>query len=152
MATYTEQELLNLLHLYYSDYGRIPTQREIIADDRLPIHHTYRSRFGTLANAVEKAGLSDVPATYAQLHLLIGGWLKEHDFAYYEYVRSNNGSDYVLFNYMVITHVGSIAIDIYDKDLTNKNVVKRRIQQAELSGFKMITINGLEDLHKLSTI
>lgn len=152
MATYTEHELLNMLHLYYSDYGRVPTQREIIADDRLPIHHTYRSRFGTLAKAIEKAGLGDVPATYTQLHLLIGGWLKERGFAYYEYIRSSNSSDYVMFNYMVITHVGSVAIDIYDKELTVEEVVKRRILQAELSGLKIITINGIEDLNKLLDI
>lgn len=153
MATYTEQQLLDMLHLFYSDYGRTPTQREVIADPRLPIHHTYRNRFGSLANAIEKAGLVDLPQTYAQLHKLVGGWLQEQGFTYYEYVpTSTTNNDFVHFDYLVITHAGTVAIDIFDIERTRSTIVANRLHLIDLTGHKVLTINKLEDLTKLLTL
>lgn len=147
--TYTEQQLLDLLHVFYNDYGRTPTQREVIADPRLPIHHTYRNRFGSLANAVEKAGLSNVPETYAQLHKLVGGWLQERGYPFYEYTPTSTVGEFVHFDYLVITHSGTIAIDIFDVERTRPSVIAQRLNLLGLSGYEVLTINKLEDITKL---
>lgn len=153
MATYTEQHLLNLLHMFYSDYGRTPTQREVIADPRLPIHHTYRNRFGSLANAVEKAGLSDVPETYVQLHKLVAGWLRDHEFDFYEYVATSSvGDDFIHFDFLVVTHLGTVAIDIFDAERIYSTVLAHRLELANLSGLKVLTINKLEDIMLLQQL
>jgi len=85
---YTDNDLLRMLQVIVSDYNRQPTQREVLADDRLPTHHTYRNRFGTLANALQLAGLGRVPKTKSPTHsavkeciedsetTLVGEWVK----------------------------------------------------------------------------
>lgn len=153
MTTYTEQQLLDLLHVFYSDYGRTPTQREVIADPRLPIHHTYRNRFGSLANAVEKAGLTDLPETYVQLHKLVGGWLKERGFDFYEYMATSAvGNDFVHFDFLVITHRGTVAIDIFDVERIRPTVLAHRLELINLSGHRVLTINKLEDITLLQQL
>lgn len=148
---YTDQKLLDLLHLYYSDYGRVPTQREILADPRLPTHHTYRSRFGTIANAIERAGLSDIAPLYDNLHKVVAGWLTERGFTYFEYVKSDS-DEYVIFDFVVITNAGTVVIDIFDTIKTRTSVVAQRHNLVDLSGHKVLTINNLEDIDKLSQL
>jgi hypothetical protein len=54
---YTDQELLTLLQILASDHSKRPTHRAILKDTRLPTHHTYIRRFGSLEEAFEKAGI-----------------------------------------------------------------------------------------------
>lgn len=55
---YTDQELISLLQNLATDLGKRPTQREILYDDRMPTHHTYINRFGSIENAMIKAGIN----------------------------------------------------------------------------------------------
>lgn len=57
---YTDSELLTLLQILASDYSKRPTHRAILKDDRLPTHHTYIRRFGSLEEAFEKAGILEM--------------------------------------------------------------------------------------------
>lgn len=65
---YTDTDLLRMLQIIVSDYNRQPTQRDVLSDDRLPTHHTYRNRFGTLAEALRLAGVGNVPKSKSSTH------------------------------------------------------------------------------------
>lgn len=52
---YTDRELVVMLQILASDLGKRPTQRDILKDDRLPTHHTYIKRFGSMKEALEIA-------------------------------------------------------------------------------------------------
>lgn len=54
---YTDSHLLELLETLMFDYGKAPTQRMVLADPRLPTHHTYRARFGSIKGALGAIGL-----------------------------------------------------------------------------------------------
>jgi hypothetical protein len=66
-----------MLQIIVSDYNRQPTQRDVLTDDRLPTHHTYRNRFGTLREALELAGMGAVPKTKSSTHDAIRDILTE---------------------------------------------------------------------------
>jgi len=55
MKHWTDDELLQELHHFYKEYGRIPKTRELKGN--WPNASTYRNRFGSLREAVIKAGL-----------------------------------------------------------------------------------------------
>lgn len=57
---YTDQELVAMLRILASDYNKRPTQRAILADERLPTHHTFNKRFGSILKALDVAGLKDL--------------------------------------------------------------------------------------------
>ena len=52
---YTDRELIVMLQILASDLGKRPTQRDILRDDRLPTHHTYIKRFGSMKEALKAA-------------------------------------------------------------------------------------------------
>lgn len=54
---YTDDELIALLRVLASDLNKRPTQREILRDDRMPTHHTYIKRFGSMKEAMILADL-----------------------------------------------------------------------------------------------
>ncbi|AZS49233.1 hypothetical protein BpsS140_00040 [Bacillus phage vB_BpsS-140] len=54
---YTDRELIALLWQLASDYNKKPTYREILADKRLPTHHTYINRFGSVKEAFRLADI-----------------------------------------------------------------------------------------------
>ena len=54
---YTDDELIALLRILASDLNKRPTQREILEDDRMPTHHTYIKRFGSMREAMILADL-----------------------------------------------------------------------------------------------
>lgn len=54
---YTDDELIALLRVLASDLNKRPTQREILRDDRMPTHHTYIKRFGSMREAMVLADL-----------------------------------------------------------------------------------------------
>lgn len=54
---YTDDKLIALLRILASDLNKRPTQREILKDDRMPTHHTYIKRFGSMREAMILADL-----------------------------------------------------------------------------------------------
>lgn len=54
---YTDNELIALLRVLASDLNKRPTQREILKDNRMPTHHTYIKRFGSMKEAMVLADL-----------------------------------------------------------------------------------------------
>lgn len=54
---YTDDELIALLRVLASDLNKRPTQREILKDSRMPTHHTYIKRFGSMKEALALADL-----------------------------------------------------------------------------------------------
>jgi len=62
MMNYPKDELLMLLQLLATDHNERPKQRTVLMDPRLPTHHTYRERFGTLEEALKQAGVADFPS------------------------------------------------------------------------------------------
>ena len=54
---YTDNELIALLRVLASDLNKRPTQREILKDSRMPTHHTYIKRFGSMKEAMVLADL-----------------------------------------------------------------------------------------------
>ena len=54
---YTDSELVALLRVLASDLNKRPTQREVLKDNRMPTHHTYIKRFGSMREALALADL-----------------------------------------------------------------------------------------------
>ena len=58
-SRFDDQDLIDLLLIYVTDFNRKPTQRDLLADDRFPTHITFTNRFGSIAKALEQAGISN---------------------------------------------------------------------------------------------
>lgn len=56
---YTDNDLLWMLANMTLEHLTSVSNRDIIRDKNMPTHHTYGNRFGSLAEAKEKAGLTD---------------------------------------------------------------------------------------------
>lgn len=71
---YTEEELLDLLKTFYKKHGRTPKKQEIKQND------TIAKRFGSWNNALKKAGLPILRASYPDEYLLnlLIEFYKEH--------------------------------------------------------------------------
>ena len=58
-SRFDDQDLIDLLLIYVTDFNRKPTQRDLLADERFPTHITFINRFGSLSKALEQAGISN---------------------------------------------------------------------------------------------
>ena len=58
-SRFADQDLIDLLLIYVTDYNKLPTQRDLLADERFPTHVTFIRRFGSLSKALEQAGISN---------------------------------------------------------------------------------------------
>ena len=58
-SRFADQDLIDMLLIYVTDYNRCPTQRDLLADERFPTHVTYIRRFGSIAKALEQAGIGN---------------------------------------------------------------------------------------------
>ena len=58
-SRFCDQDLIDLLLIYVTDFNCKPTQRDLLADDRFPTHITFIRRFGSLSKALEQAGISN---------------------------------------------------------------------------------------------
>ena len=58
-SRFDDQDLIDLLLIYTTDYNKLPTQRDLLADERFPTHITFINRFGSLSKALERAGISN---------------------------------------------------------------------------------------------
>lgn len=92
---YTDQELVAMLRILASDYNKRPTQRAILADERLPTHHTFNKRFGSVLKALDAAGLKDLADNSAM-----------HDMA--RDVIEHFGDDIIIDEY---AQIGPIIVD-----------------------------------------
>lgn len=54
---YTDEELLEYLKQFYEENDRVPITEDFDCNLKYPSYNTYRSRFGSWNNAIEKAGL-----------------------------------------------------------------------------------------------
>lgn len=75
-ARYTDDDLLNPLETTIYDYGKRPSQRMILADVRLPTHHTFNARFGSIANALNILGYDEIGDNQAY-HVVLGDLIKK---------------------------------------------------------------------------
>ena len=58
-SRFCDQDLIDLLLIYVTDFNRKPTQRDLLADDRFPTHITFINRFGSIAKALDQAGIGN---------------------------------------------------------------------------------------------
>ena len=58
-SRFADQDLIDLLLIYVTDYNKLPTQRDLLADERFPIHIQFINRFGSIAKALEQAGIGN---------------------------------------------------------------------------------------------
>ena len=58
-SRFADQDLIDLLLIYVTDYNKLPTQRDLLADERFPTHVTFINRFGSLSKALEQAGIGN---------------------------------------------------------------------------------------------
>ena len=58
-SRFDDQDLIDLLLIYTTDMNKVTTQRDLLADDRFPPHITFIHRFGSIAKALEQAGISN---------------------------------------------------------------------------------------------
>ena len=58
-SRFDDQDLIDLLLIYTTDYNKLPTQRDLLADERFPTHITFINRFGSLSKALERAGINN---------------------------------------------------------------------------------------------
>ena len=56
--SYSDRELLDLLHSFYLKIGKNPSAASLAADPDTPNPSTYRTRFGSWTKAKELAGIS----------------------------------------------------------------------------------------------
>ena len=120
---YTNDELLELLQIFCTDFNKQPTQREILSDDRFPTHHTYIARFGSLKNAIKEAGLADVKNLFA-LHDIVKNHLIKENIDFEEFYKIGN----IIVDFLVFDHLHEemVAIDIVNVDgFANKFVANR---------------------------
>lgn len=71
---YTDKELIERIWVWCSDYNRIPTQRDILNDDRMPTHHTYINRFGSIKESMKCAKVDEmieIPSAHDTIKSLI---------------------------------------------------------------------------------
>lgn len=73
---YSDQELLDMLETAVFDYGKAPSQRIILADKRMPTHHTYNNRLGSVKEALEMIGFDEIGDNYAY-HVILGDMIKK---------------------------------------------------------------------------
>lgn len=123
---YTNDELLELLQIYYTDYNKQPTQREILRDSRFPTHHTYISRFGSIKNAIAEAGLGDVKNLSA-LHDIIKDHLDKEGIAYDEFILIEN----VVVDFLICDdlHEEMVVVDIVNTDGFENEAIATRLKE-----------------------
>lgn len=56
-SDYNKEELIDLLHKYYREFGKVPTTREIKAQEGYPTDYPFRRVFGSYKNALTAAKL-----------------------------------------------------------------------------------------------
>lgn len=146
---YTEEELIHLLYIWITDYNKLPTYREISADDRMPTHYTYVKRFGLLKNLFQIAGISEVQDT-SILHNLAKDILRSDQ----EYVRIKD----ITVNFLVEKDHNIFAVDIVNlgkfdisQEIKDK-IINYRKSRVEDYNYKYILIEGLLDFQKLEKL
>jgi hypothetical protein len=60
-VSYTDEQLLDFLKELHKELGRLPTNSDLRSNPHYPVPTTYRTRFGSLVNALELAGLGTRP-------------------------------------------------------------------------------------------
>ena len=122
---YTNNELLELLQIFCTDFNKQPTQREILSDDRFPTHHTYIARFGSLKNAIKEAGLSNIKNLSA-LHDIVKEHLNKENLDFEESVKIGNiVIDFLVFDHL---HEEMVAIDIVNVSEFENEFVANRVK------------------------
>lgn len=143
---YSEQDLFEALYLWITDYNKLPTHREISIDDRMPTHHTYINRFGSMKAAFNAAGISNVKNT-SMLHDLVRDFIGYNE----EYVRIDN----IIVDFTLDYCGEVVVIDIVNTDefevvdITQKRILTYRQSCVETYGMKYVRISGLMDMQKL---
>lgn len=122
---YTQEELIELLQIFCTDFNKQPTQREILSDDRFPTHHTYITRFGSLKNALKEAGLSNVK-NLSSLHDIVKDHLDKENIEFEEFVSVGNiVVDFTVFDHL---HEEIVIIDIVNVDRFENEFVANRVK------------------------
>ena len=143
---YSEQDLLEALYIWVTDYNKLPTHREISADNRMPTHHTYINRFGSIKNAFDAAGLSDIN-NMSMLHDLVRDFISYNE----EHARIDNiVVDFTLDYYGTIIAIDIVNIDKFNvSDIIKKRILTYRKSCVEAYGMEYVRINNLLDMQKL---
>jgi hypothetical protein len=124
---YSDQELIKSLRILASDYNMKPTQRDILSDDRLPTHHTFNKRFGSVAGALEVAGLSTLDDS--GLHNMV-----ESIFGYYKVAIVD-----------IKVHAGPLLIDFI---VTDRDGIMHHIDVVELKGVELELENEIANMRR----
>ena len=150
---YSDQELLDLLLIFCTDFNKQPSQRDILNDDRFPTHHTYIARFGSLKEAISRAGLCKIKNLSA-LHDMVKDYLETAGVVFEEWYKSEN----VFFDFLITKLDGTtVIVDIVNTmGYNNIAIVNRVLSYREICSNmrcdKYVVIKDILDLSKLKNI
>lgn len=154
---YTDQDLIELLQIWCTDYNKLPTQRDILADDRMPTHHTYLGRFDSMKEAMKLAGISNVEDTSA-LHNILKSALIDNNNKVEEFIGIHN----IMVDFVVTGLSGeTFIIDIVNVSRFTNSEDKIRVMkyremcielQADLINAEYVQITNLLDIQRLSKL
>lgn len=126
MYNYSSQDLLMLLQVLATDYNIKPTQRAVLTDSRLPTHHTYRDRFGSLDEALKQAGVFDFPRV-SMIHEIWGEAIRSR----FDDVEEWLGVGTIKVNYVGYWGGKKFLIDIIDNKYIDESARNRVLEMRE---------------------
>lgn len=155
---YTNQELIKLLQIWCMDFNRKPTQRDILADERMPTHHTYINRFGTLKNALIQAGVFGID-NISILHNMVATLLQNKHIKYEEFIRF----DKIIVDFVIELYGKTFIIDIINVDkfeisdgdkMSLLDYRIKCIESVDIQGIhtEYVAINNILDMHKIENL
>lgn len=144
---YTDKELIEKIWVWCSDYNRIPTQRDILNDNRMPTHHTYISRFGSIKKSMEYAKIGDM-VDMPHVHDTIKSLMDDRKCKFKiidEFVKINN----IVVDFKMINEHGEIYyIDLVFLKNVHNEVLEfiNMYRKLQMGNEKYIMISSIEDL------
>lgn len=144
---YTDRELIEKIWIWCSDYNRIPTQRDILNDDRMSTHHTYISRFGSIKESMKCAKINNM-TEISSIHDTIKGLMDDNKCNFKivdEFVKIND----IIIDFKVIDRYGEVHYidlvflkNVHDEVLEFVNMYRN----LQMGNERYIMISNIEDL------
>lgn len=144
---YTDRELIERIWVWCGDYNKIPTQRDILNDDRMPTHHTYINRFGSIKKAMEYAQIDNMTEV-TSVHDAIKGLMDDSKCKFKitdEFVKVND----ITIDFKVVDDDNEIYyIDLIFLKNVGDDVIKftNMYRPLQMDGKNYIMISSIEDL------
>ena len=146
---YSNQDLIDKIYIWCSDYNRIPTQRDILSDYRMPTHHTYINRFGSIKKSIEEAKL-DKMVEIQSIHEVIRELIDDNKHGFTiedEYVKIND----IVVDFKLIDRDGNTHyMDLVFLKNVDPQIIKwiHTYRSIQMDKEDYVIVSSIEDLAK----